>query len=209
MTNESLTPLAPALQALPASSANHGVRHDGWTGQRQRAFCETLAETGRVDEAARTVGMARETAYRLRRRAEGRAFGMAWDAALLLARQRMIDDAYELAFEGSVERIIKDGKVIAERRRRDPNMLLATIERLGSSKALGTVPTHVIAQEFETFLDCLENDANQSSGASAKFMADRAKGKQYDIRIPLETSHNLLRLDMKRGKMTPPGDAQS
>ena len=76
--------------------------------------------------------MTRQGAYAFKNSSAGRAFALAWDAALLLARQRMIDDAYELAFEGSVERIYRDGKLVQEKRKRDPKMLLATIERLGT-----------------------------------------------------------------------------
>lgn len=165
----------PALPPLPAS------RHDGWTPERQRRFCELLAESGRVDQAAASVGMSREGAYALRRRASGRAFAIAWDAALLLARQRLIDDAFELAFTGAVEQVVRDGEVIAERRKRDPRMLLATIARLGFSGALGSPAVQAAAQEFDTFLDCIEEDAAHHSGASANFIEDAAEqAADYD-----------------------------
>ena len=47
-------------------------RGDGWTAARQRAFLEVLAACGSVTAAARSVGMSRESAYALRRRAEAR-----------------------------------------------------------------------------------------------------------------------------------------
>lgn len=57
-------------------------RADGWTAARQAAFLGHLAETRSVVRAARAVGMARETAYRLRRRAGAESFARAWDVAL-------------------------------------------------------------------------------------------------------------------------------
>lgn len=43
-----------------------------------------LAETGSVAQAARRAGMARETAYRLRRKAGATSFAHAWDAVLAI-----------------------------------------------------------------------------------------------------------------------------
>jgi len=44
-----------------------------------------LAQTGSVAEAAQFVGMARETAYRLRSKPGAESFNAAWDAALRVA----------------------------------------------------------------------------------------------------------------------------
>ncbi len=129
--------------------------------------------------------MSRESAYRLRRRASGRAFATAWDAALLLARQRLIDDVFELAFTGSVVRTVIDGEVMQETTRRDARTVLATVERLGSVNLLCSAPTVAVAEEFDSFLDCLETDVEageasphgsrktQVPSASAEFIATR------------------------------------
>ena len=57
-------------------------RCDGWTAQRQATFLVALARTRSVLSAARAVGMARETAYRLRRRAGADSFAATWDVVL-------------------------------------------------------------------------------------------------------------------------------
>jgi hypothetical protein len=166
-------PAAFSIEDANAAPPQPDVRHDGWTGQKLRMFCETLAETGMVDKAAAAAGMSRMSAYRLRRRDAGKSFALAWDAALLLARQRLIDEAFALAFTGSVEQTVLEGEVIYEKRRRDPRMILTTIERLSSSKILGSAATQTVAQEFDTFLDCMEHDAAAHTGASANFLRDR------------------------------------
>lgn len=51
---------------------------------RQAVFLAGLAETGSVAQAARRAGMARETAYRLRRKPGAGSFAHAWDAILAL-----------------------------------------------------------------------------------------------------------------------------
>jgi hypothetical protein len=187
-------PATPPVPVDPAADVLNqpAQRHDGWTPERQRAFCEMLAECGSVEHAAAAVGMSRETAYRLRRRRAGRAFALAWDAALLLARQRLIDDVFDLAFAGSVERHYRDGKLIAEKRKRDPRALLATIERLGTNKALGTGATNAVAQDFEEFLDCMDSAAAQRSGAAAQFMANRAAQSGILNRDSLLAAHGQL-----------------
>jgi hypothetical protein len=183
------TPDSPAVPALLTAAF---PRHDGWTAERQRRFCEILSHSGRVDHAVRAVGMSRESAYGLRRRAAGRAFALAWDAALLLARQRMIDDVYEMAFEGSVEQVIQDGVVTAERRRRDPRMLLSVITKLGERGTLGGAPVQLVAQEFEEFLDCMEADVAGQSSQAGSFLKSRAKRAHADDRHLLQTSGKLL-----------------
>lgn len=151
--------------------------------------------------------MSREGAYQLRRRAEGRAFAIAWDAALLLARQRLIDETFELAFTGAVDQVVRDGKVIAERRRRDPRMLLATIERLTASSALGNPAAQAVAQEFDDFLDCMDAAAAGRTGASAEFMELRAgdgtslRGKEIQNRALLLKRADERSAELDRGSV--------
>ena len=52
-------------------------RRDGWCASRQVRFVVELYRTGRVDLAARAVGMSRMSAYRLRRREGAESFAYA------------------------------------------------------------------------------------------------------------------------------------
>jgi len=53
-----------------------------WTTVKAHVFLGALADLGRVGEAARMVGMSRQSAYRLRERlGEGTLFARAWDQA--------------------------------------------------------------------------------------------------------------------------------
>ncbi len=101
--NQSPARLAAASEAVASfSPAPLRARIDGWTPEKQRLFCETLADCGLVRDAAAAVGMSPQSACALRRRAEGRAFGLAWNAALYLARHRLMDLAIARAIEGNV-----------------------------------------------------------------------------------------------------------
>lgn len=188
-----MTDPAPSTEPSLPTAFVASRQANGWTVERQRMFCEALAECGYVEKAAALVGMTRQGAYAFKNSSAGHAFALAWDAALLLARQRMIDDAYELAFEGSVERTYRDGKLVQEKRKRDPKMLLATIERLGSKAALGCAPVLAVAQEFGAFLDAMEAEAAGQRGATGEFMECRADWGGMASRAPLKDSSSLLR----------------
>jgi hypothetical protein len=131
------------------------LRCDGWTLTKQRRFCELLAECGEVETVSRAVGMTRQTAYRLRCRKAGRAFALAWDAAMLVASRVMIDDAVLMTFHGAVEKIVRQGNTTT-RHRRTPAMLFATAERLRSPRILGSAAVTAAAEDWERCLDLLE-----------------------------------------------------
>ena len=60
-----------------------------WTTLKAQVFLGALADLGRIAEAARAVGMSRQSAYRLRERlGEGTLFARAWDGALAEGRAK-------------------------------------------------------------------------------------------------------------------------
>lgn len=60
-----------------------------WTTLKARVFLAAMVEFGRVGEAARAVGMGRQSAYRLRARlGEASLFARTWDKALAEGRAR-------------------------------------------------------------------------------------------------------------------------
>ena len=95
-------------------------RSDGWTPQRQRDFIAALADDGRVEYAARAVGMSVNSCYRLRRSPGGENFARAWDVARVHAAQRLIDLAFDRVIDGSEEPVFdKDGNRVGRRMRQD------------------------------------------------------------------------------------------
>ncbi len=171
MTNESSLPAAaPSTDLVPIRA-----RYDGWSPEKQRIFLEVLATTGRVDLSVKSACMSRESAYKLRRHPLGAGFALAWQAALSLARQQLFDQAYELAMTGSVEQIIKDGVVVAERRKRDPRALFDVVDRIGQSEIAASPAAEVIAQDWDEYLDCLTGDAKTAAKRTFKFLKAREK----------------------------------
>ena len=62
-----------------------------WTNRKAHAFIEALAQHGKVAAAARSVGMTRQSAYKLRSREPVVAEG--WERAQALGRKRRLTRA--------------------------------------------------------------------------------------------------------------------
>ena len=128
-------------------------RHDGWTGEKIAAFCETLAETAVVAEACEQAGMGISGAYAARRR--NPVFAAAWDAALSIARERLADTLLARSMEGNIEQIYKDGELIGERHVIDNRLGLQILRRLdrlagefpGAGRGPGVAPQITVRPE--------------------------------------------------------------
>ncbi|MEZ5694911.1 MAG: hypothetical protein R3E18_00340 [Sphingomonadaceae bacterium] len=69
------------------------LRRNSITPELQRRFIATLAATGIVKQAARSIGKSLEAIYKLRQRPGAEGFCAAWDAALERGVQRLEDCA--------------------------------------------------------------------------------------------------------------------
>jgi hypothetical protein len=168
--------------APPPAPGARAARHDGWTPEKERIFCQTLAASGVVADACRAAGMSRDAAYARRRATSGRAFALAWDAARLVARAPVADAVMSRAMNGVVERVYKDGALVAERHRYDNRLTMAVLARLdriaeGADANGGAV--RAAAEEFEQMLDLLPG----GNAAAEAFLAPRL------ARDPLEPPH--------------------
>ena len=59
-----------------------------WTAPKALAFLDALAKSGSIAAAARTVGMSRQSAYRLRPRLERGPLAGGWELALRAGKLR-------------------------------------------------------------------------------------------------------------------------
>jgi hypothetical protein len=189
----------PADADSPAPAPARAVRHDGWTDDKVRIFITTLSETGVVADACRAAGMSRDAAYAFRRRASGRAFALAWDAAILIARSAIQDDAVGRARYGVVERVYRNGELVAERHRYDNRLTMAVLARLDrQAEGLGeNAPVvRAVAQEFDRFLDLLPQGVRGADAfVEARFPPPLEKGAAEEPAEPPSAS----------GERHPPG----
>lgn len=118
-------PQLPAAQEREWAPVPRQARADGWTGAKQRAFIETLADTGSVEQAARMVGMSPSGCYRLRRAPGAEDFAAAWGAAIEAASKKLLDEAFERALVGSSEPVFdREGNRVGRRLRQSDRMLM-------------------------------------------------------------------------------------
>lgn len=87
-------------------------RSNSITPDLQRRFVATLAATGIVKQAARSIGKSLEALYKLRRLPGAEGFAGAWDAALERGAQRLEDIAMERAITGTRTPIVSHGKIL-------------------------------------------------------------------------------------------------
>lgn len=156
------------------------IRADGWLPARQRAFLESLAMSGIVTQACEDCAMSPRAAYTLRLRSEGVGFRLGWEAAILIARARLVDTLMERAINGWDEVVTRsrDSEATSISRHRIDNRLAMSL--LGRLDRRAEVPVNegsdaalarIVAQDFEAFLDLVESGA--SGAAISLFLALR------------------------------------
>ena len=212
----------------PKPTPTRAQRRDGWTPEKITIFLSALAQCGSVEHAARAAGMTRQGAYALRNRAGGRAFALAWDAAVeQLAHARVADEVRSRALHGCVEFIVRDGKVWGERHRFDNRLTMALLTRLDAkrdSRKDEDVDARIVAGEFDQFVAIA---ARGDLDAAAAFLADRRDAgwtnceqarqltrlgnyQRYGVGLPEEIDVSDLdperpgRLDRGAGRARPP-----
>jgi hypothetical protein len=144
------TPCKPA-----AEYRTDAPREDGWTFERQATFLIALAETGLVSAACKIAEMSPASAYALRREARGVAFHLGWQAAHLLARDRLEDVLLEAAISG-VESVTTRIEKTTHRRVLNGNLSMAVLNRLDARAAAlddrAMAVARSIGSAFEDFI---------------------------------------------------------
>ena len=102
--DDPLLAFAPYLHKQP--------RRNSITPDLQRRFVATLAATGIVNQAARSIGKSVEALYKLRARPGAEGFAAAWDEAHAWGLMRVEDCALERVLSGecaSLDRVSENG----------------------------------------------------------------------------------------------------
>jgi hypothetical protein len=161
-------PLNPS-EPENAFTETRRLRHDGWTPEKKRLFLERFAECGVIVEACEAAGMSARAAYNLRDRDP--LFAAGWDAASVKARAPLADEAYSRARNGVVERIYKDGIVVAERHRYDNRLTMAVLTRLDAriDRAEEKGAAHLaVAARWDEYLAAVAEDRQDDGMAMLK-----------------------------------------
>ena len=127
MEHTRILPGAPGDAEPSAALSDQSApgRHDGWTPAKQAEFLRQLAATQSVSAAARSVGMTRQTAYRLRARLKNEPFDIAWHYALRRQYDALMDAVVERAIHGVEVPHFHKGELIHTSRRFDDRAAVA------------------------------------------------------------------------------------
>jgi hypothetical protein len=138
--DDPLLAFAPYLHRQP--------RANSITPDCQRRFVATLAATGIVKQAARSVGKSLEALYKLRARPGAEGFAAAWDAALEWGVLRLEDCALERALNGGWS--LEDGFDVDGWRGRGDALLIYLLQHRTRFRvdARDIVPGHPIYQHI-------------------------------------------------------------
>lgn len=94
-------------------------RHNEWTRAKMAAFLRELAATQSVTEAARSVGMSRQSAYKVRNRSPGTPFALAWEVALEAGLQQLAHAMLDRAVNGEEVPHYYHGELVGTHRKYD------------------------------------------------------------------------------------------
>lgn len=99
-------------------------RRDGFSAERQEAFCEHLRATGSMTDAARLTGISRTTAYNLYNSPDAAVFRAAVDEALRGTDFLLESTAIERAVNGQEEIVYYQGARVGVRWKYDNRLLM-------------------------------------------------------------------------------------
>jgi len=124
-------------------------------------FLRALAAGHSVAEAARSVGMSRQSAYRLRARLKGEPFDIAWEAAFQHGYDALAEAALERAIHGVEVPVFHKGEQVGAYRRFDERLtcfLLARRNAVGAQQ-LGryTAAAEFWSERWDRMLDRVEH----------------------------------------------------
>jgi hypothetical protein len=102
-------------------------RRNGWTPEAQRAFIDALALCGCVARAARAVGMAPRSAYRLLESEGAESFAAAWDQAIARGVERLRLHALDRALNGAWVPVVRRGRIVRHEFRHNDRLAIALL----------------------------------------------------------------------------------
>lgn len=100
-------------------SPARAVRHNQWTREKMAGFLRELAASQSVSQAATSVGMGRQSAYKLRNRLAGTPFALAWEVALEAGLQQLAHAVMDRALNGEEVPHYYHGELVATHRKFD------------------------------------------------------------------------------------------
>lgn len=176
----------PVAELTPQEIEAIGRRHNIWTRPKMAKFLDALAASGSVAQAARSVGMSRQSAYRLRARLSNQAFDMAWEAALEFGLQQLAHAALDRALNGVEEPIFHEGEQVGTRTRFDEKL---TMFLLANPGRVGRRPLHreLLLENWDDLLGFVAEFPANDEAASRELEKRKADPEEAEAMLAAET----------------------
>ena len=126
---------SPAIDERVAERIATVPPEDRWTKRKMAEFLRMLGATQCVASAARSVGMSRQSAYKLRNRLKGEPFDIAWEAAFQHGYDALHQAALERALFGVEVPVFFNGEQIGTRRHFDERLTIYFLSRRNAAGA--------------------------------------------------------------------------
>lgn len=129
-TNSNPTPDTP-----PASETKPDPYPNRWNKRKMADYLRMLAASQNVSTAAKSVGMSRQSAYKLRARLKGAPFDLAWETAFRHGYDNLAHAALERALNGVEVPHYYHGELVGTSRRYDERLTVALLAMRNRSGA--------------------------------------------------------------------------
>ena len=136
-------------------SGGRAPRHNEWTREKRANFLRELAACQNVSQAAESVGMSRQSAYRLRDRLPGTPFALGWEVALEHGFAHLAHAVMDRALNGEEIPIFYHGEKVGTRRKYDNKLarwLLENPWKVGRKQ----IARDFAAEDWDFLLDQVE-----------------------------------------------------
>ncbi|MES2443692.1 MAG: hypothetical protein V4574_12745 [Pseudomonadota bacterium] len=163
-------------------------RHHGWTPDKQRTFLEAVSEGHSIAHACRIVGLTKQSAYAFRNRAQGGAFAIGWQAAVMIGRNALADELMDRVLHGTTETVTYRSGETLTRHRHDNRLAMAMLTRMDRAAdaargEAGHAAARLVAAEFDQFLDMVGRDGGPAR--AGLFLGARAEEATPDDLAPI------------------------
>ncbi len=170
---------------IPSPADDPPANGPRWTPRKMAEFLRALAATHSVKDAAKAVGMSRQSAYRLRSRLKGTAFDAGWNEAFSHSYQNLPYLALERAMHGVEVPHYHKGELIGTSRRYDERLTVALLKMYNTGDELivgGLDPApERTGRRLEALIARIEAEGEAAMDAPGTGSADAGSGASFSM----------------------------
>ncbi len=185
MTDTPDTPETPNTPATTPPKRSHKARnHKAWSRRKMVVFLRELAASQSVSQAAKAVGMSRQSAYVLRNRLRGTPFDLGWETALELGFSQLAQAVMDRAVNGEEVPHYHGGELVGTHRKYD-NRLAQWILKNPWELGRMQVAREYTSPAFEALLERIEWagfdwEEGESLPVNGGPITDRGEGERLE-----------------------------